>query len=952
MAAVAAAIPVVHKFGLNVKPCVAHADRVQDAPLTEIPTIEPIASSTNCVVFDGARLAQFTVNQSFVSSFDVPVECNYFFPIEDGCSITHFTAVFDGHRRVVAKCKEKRVAQQIFDDAIAAGKQVAYGEELSGASDIFSLQLGNLPPRGLLEIELRYIVQLKEGDHAGRSIRLFFPRTMIPRYLPAGASPDAVAIAKASSEARPAQEWSIVASVMGRTTPPAAALGLPANAFWQALTPELVTSPTHRIQHIMPQGPDTWKIQVRASARDSLTPDSDFVLHIAYPELPAAAPAPADPALDTVSLSQGIAWAEGADCVAALVDVAVPAALPNVECTHEFVFLLDRSGSMGGTRIRQAQDALQLFLRSLPVGCYFNIIGFGSSVDRLFPQSVPYSQENMARASKAVPQMDANLGGTEILAPLREALDAPALGRAQRRVLVLSDGDVSNTQQVLMTAKQAVAARPTTQVHALGIGGGVSTELIQGLAQHGQGLAEFALSSEALNPKVMALLRASLGAVSGLSLSLRVTDAATGAALPCKFQGGLPEFVRSHTSCLVCALLETPAGGPAASLPVVEVLGTVPGSDTASLRLRCAVQGATSTDLLHALAAKQWIRALALAHDGDAMVRASEATGILCPRTAFVAVDEDAPERPLLPLAEAPDESQSMQSEDERDEEEEGDLSGTDQLFVKTLTGKTCTLPSGPNATVRQLKQAIQQREGIPVDQIRLIFAGQQLDDHRRLGDYNMQRESTVHMVLRLRGSPQPEALADDEDNAPVGESLRKEKKRKSQAKKESQSADLDLAAMACTASAPAPAPSASAATSAAPAASGPALDAAARGQLSSLVQEATIEGTWAWRQPLTPAHRTLAAARQALVAALATRPALSGLQPAIGGLAGAEEQSRLVGTLAALAALLRRFGAARAEWDLLAAKALRWLGGLLGPAAAGAPLWELVEAAGQAFGI
>jgi hypothetical protein len=130
---------------------------------------------------------------------------------------------------------------------------------------------------------------------------------------------------------------------------------------------------------------------------------------------------------------------------------------------------------MGGNSIDEARNALQLCLRSLPAGILFNVVGFGSTFRKLFPKSRPYDETSLAEASAHAKTLEADLGGTEILGALESVL-LPAVPEGTRRQLfILTDGEVSNTEEVLALVREHAA---TSRAFTFGIGAGASAHLV------------------------------------------------------------------------------------------------------------------------------------------------------------------------------------------------------------------------------------------------------------------------------------------------------------------------------------------------------------------------------------------------------------------------------------------------------------------------------------------
>ncbi|XP_062046019.1 von Willebrand factor A domain-containing protein 5B1 [Lepus europaeus] len=184
---------------------------------------------------------------------------------------------------------------------------------------------------------------------------------------------------------------------------------------------------------------------------------------------------------------------------------------PNLRKSHgEFIFLVDRSGSMSGTNIHRVKDAMLVALKSLMPTCLFNVIGFGSTFKTLFPSSQNYNEESLALACDNIQKMRADMGGTNILSPLKWVVRQPVHPGHPRLLFLITDGVVNNTGKVLELMRNHAFS---TRCYSFGIGPNVCHRLVKGLACVSKGSAEFLVEGERLQPKMIKSLKKAMAPV-------------------------------------------------------------------------------------------------------------------------------------------------------------------------------------------------------------------------------------------------------------------------------------------------------------------------------------------------------------------------------------------------------------------------------------------------------
>ncbi|KAK2747367.1 hypothetical protein FQN55_005116 [Onygenales sp. PD_40] len=414
--------------------------------------------------------------QKFSNFTDQPIlETLYTFPLYDGSAVISFRCWIGNDRVLEGIVKPKEVAQQEFKQAMKQQKVAALLEEHT--PEIFETKVGNIPPQTTVKVEIVYISQAK-ADLTTGGILVTIPSSIAPRY----GSPSNLAFQPASGTAS-VSENGLKIDIHVSMPAPIKKIESRTHAVSVEIGAEIHNSFKKLAAGASASNFDPSKARVSLSDHEKVL-GKDLVLQLSLQ------------GHDSLSSRAVIEHQPGIPNRAAMMLTITPQDLFKGHFSPdtfkgEIIFLVDRSGSMLD-KVQALRNALRVFLRSLPIGCLFNICSFGWSHSLLWPNSQEYNQETMSLANNFVESLDANMGGTELLpaleATVRQRWEGP---ENTTEIIVLTDGEVWNTEETINYVRATrTGTAERVRFFALGIGDQVSHRLVEGIGQQGGGFSE------------------------------------------------------------------------------------------------------------------------------------------------------------------------------------------------------------------------------------------------------------------------------------------------------------------------------------------------------------------------------------------------------------------------------------------------------------------------------
>ena len=411
--------------------------------------------------------------QSFVNvSQESTPEAHYTFPLYDGATIVAFQAEIGNSEVLEGRALPKAGPKEEYKRATEKMEAAAIVEEHT--PEVFETRVGNIPPKTVAKVTTTYTNQLEE-DFESPGVIVTIPTSIAPRY---GQAPDGCS----TSDEMPVTDLKIAVHVSS-----ASPIKQP-HCTTHPISIEMGTSgASNRVSSFaeLAKGTakedfDTRKSIARLADANAMM-GRDFVLRIVT--------SPPDVSNSSCAL---LSAPDAHGLSSLIINVKSNELFDGQEAidlfSGEIVFLADRSGSMAGSKINSLRDALNVFLKSLPSTCYFNLASFGDHFSCLWQSSRAYGSDTLKDAMAHVATFEGNMGGTQLLLALKKVVSRRNKGLASSQIIVLTDGEVWETEETIDFGRQTTSeSSHPTRFFSLGIGNEVSHRLIMGIGKAGGG---------------------------------------------------------------------------------------------------------------------------------------------------------------------------------------------------------------------------------------------------------------------------------------------------------------------------------------------------------------------------------------------------------------------------------------------------------------------------------